>query len=190
MNPLKSIVSGGLESKGGNTLFLFFVVGIISHIHYNSDITNLTGVSMEKSIHIPTTVGPAVKLVVGDRDLPWGAVGGEVMELLFDCRSLADVKEEYYDVLWAITAKLYLCGILPAGFPALGQPTLKKFKDRYEFMAKVFAENGVVYSVDYAARGSNWAKPCKVKHCFDAAGITCRDNTYVEIAERFSNSAM
>jgi hypothetical protein len=120
----------------------------------------------KENTKISTTLAEAHNEMIGKRrGYPFSAVTSELGELIRDRN-----KEELSDVLWTTQSYLYSKGLLPGGMPALGEMSLKKYRDRDAFMKGEMKARGLQHSREFNEGGSNWVKPEKVTKAFAAAG--------------------
>jgi hypothetical protein len=125
----------------------------------------------------------AYRRVIGKNSYKFSAVRSEWNELKEARRSgkRKDVVDEWADVKWTAAAWLYKWWPLRPFFlfgylPAPGERSVDKYMRRLDFMRWVFQTDRLEFSVNYCSGGSNWAKPEKVKLCFEAANHPIDDD--------------
>ena len=94
---------------------------------------------------------------------------GEVRELL-EARSWAEVREEASDVLCVAQVFVFQRAKGIFNWPMLvGDYSAKKFLGRIAVWEKIFAEQGLEFSLRYIREGSNYEKPAKVARALELA---------------------
>lgn len=94
---------------------------------------------------------------------------GEVRELL-EAKSLAEVREEASDVLCVSQMFVFQRTGRIFNWPMLvGDYSARKFLNRIAVWEKIFAEQGLKFSLRYIREGSNYEKPAKVARALELA---------------------
>lgn len=95
------------------------------------------------------------------------SVMGEVKELV-EARSLAEIKEEFGDVLYFMYCWLY--SKFGINLPMIGaMDSVYKFTARLDTWEKIFGNVGLEFDPKYLVNGSNYMKREKIKAALDLA---------------------
>lgn len=95
------------------------------------------------------------------------SVIGEVKELI-EARSLAEVKEEFGDILYFSYCWLYYKYRI--NLPMIGaMGSVDKFTERLLEWEVIFDDNDLVFNPKYLVNGSNYKKEWKIKLALDIA---------------------